>query len=94
MTTSLIYPPASRITSLITWHMHVVSGQITFGGQNLTPTFFQMLMIFSHNLLFWLEVLSLTKEVHIASPALLSTADWAQVSASTETFACLVKMQY
>jgi hypothetical protein len=38
----------------------------------------------SHQLLFWLEVLSLVKEVHIASPALLSTADWAQVSASTK----------
>ncbi|KIM74066.1 hypothetical protein PILCRDRAFT_80418 [Piloderma croceum F 1598] len=38
----------------------------------------------SQQLLFWLEVLSLVKEVHIASPALLSTADWAQVSASTK----------
>jgi len=35
-----------------------------------------------HQLLFWLEVLSLIKGVYIASPALLSTADWALVSAS------------
>ena len=39
----------------------------------------------SHRFLFWLEVLSLTKEVHIASPALLSTAEWALVSASTSS---------
>jgi hypothetical protein len=38
----------------------------------------------SHRLLFWLEVLSLVKEVHIASPALLSTADWALVSTFTK----------
>jgi hypothetical protein len=37
-----------------------------------------------HQLLFWLEVLSLIKGVHIASPALLFTADWALVSASTK----------
>jgi hypothetical protein len=39
----------------------------------------------SHCFLFWLEVLSLVKEVHIASPALLSTAEWALVSASTSS---------
>jgi hypothetical protein len=38
----------------------------------------------SHQLLFWLEVLSLVKEIYIASPALLSTANWALVSASTK----------
>jgi hypothetical protein len=38
----------------------------------------------SHRFLFWLEVLSLVKEVRIASPALLSTAEWALVSASTK----------
>ena len=37
-----------------------------------------------HQLLFWLEVLSLIKGVHTASPALLSTTDWALVSASTK----------
>jgi hypothetical protein len=36
----------------------------------------------SHQILFWLEVLSLHKEIHIASPALLFTADWALVSTS------------
>jgi hypothetical protein len=34
----------------------------------------------THWLLFWLEVLSLIKKLSIASPALLSTADWALVS--------------
>ena len=38
---------------------------------------------FSYRLLFWLEVLSILKEVHIASPALLFTADWAQVNTFT-----------
>jgi hypothetical protein len=38
----------------------------------------------SNQLLFWLEVLSLVKEVHIASPALLSTADWVQVNTFTK----------
>jgi len=33
-------------------------------------------------LLFWLEVLSLIKEVHIGSPALSSVVDWFPVSAS------------
>jgi hypothetical protein len=37
---------------------------------------------FRRQLLYWLEVLSLTKAVHIASPALLSIVDWVQVSAS------------
>jgi hypothetical protein len=51
---------------------------------NFTPTVLSNVDDFlSHQLLFWLEVLSLVKEVHIASPALLSIADWAQVSAST-----------
>jgi NACHT domain len=40
----------------------------------------------SYQLLFWLEVLSIVKEVHIASPALLSTANWAQVNTSTKHF--------
>jgi hypothetical protein len=39
---------------------------------------------FSRQLLYWLEVLSLTKAVHVASPALLCIVDWAQVSASAE----------
>jgi hypothetical protein len=42
----------------------------------------------SQQLLFWLEVLSLVKEVHIASQALLSTAAWALVSGSTKSYIC------
>jgi hypothetical protein len=49
----------------------------------------------SHRLLFWLEVLSLVKKVCIASPALLSTAEWALVSTSIKHLtSSWPKMQY
>lgn len=41
---------------------------------------------FCHQLLYWLEVLSLTKAVPVASPALLSIVDCVGVSASAENW--------
>jgi NACHT domain len=48
----------------------------------------------SHRFLFWLEVISLVKKVHIASPALLSTASWTMVSSSTSSkYMVLLKIE-
>ena len=79
----------SRIQSAIPPHM---SYSCCFWGQHLQVTsnanpeakiLFADIMFFLHNhSLYWLEVLSLIKEVSVAIPTLLSVAQWVQVGFS------------
>lgn len=72
-----------RVESRISPHL---SYACTFWSHHLyqapyEQALIQGLSVFLYNhLLYWLEVLSLLKEVGIASPALLSTAKWIRVS--------------
>jgi hypothetical protein len=59
------------------WADHLVDTTISLGDHD---TFLEQVRDFFHvHLLFWLEVMSLTKKVPLANIALLSAARWLQV---------------